>query len=339
MVSSICQLFRICTCAEPETPRELTFTQIVKIENNLGFNITGSKTIFQSAADLDSSTYYPKDLKARTDVNRWFLWEASVWFPSCYVYLGEPDQAIIDAQAPRWNQLASILDVQLARTKWLAGNETTIADIAVASRMHIHKASVVPLDKHSNLKYLMQETVKLPYWGKTQGAIEEALLPDGQVLAPFNYTKDVDRRAEIHLYESETSRDTHEPGDDPPEMMVHGRWPQASSFSLGMEGFSLHLFISEYDGPWEIDVSVREYGRQSGYILKTHESENDGRARFIGRTAFEDPVSKPGAKIRRSIDVRATAFFWYPFLTINHNFRTFRVSSKQIDADMGKLVR
>ncbi|KAI6712042.1 hypothetical protein JHW43_005399 [Diplocarpon mali] len=37
---------------------------------NLGFNITGSKTIFQSAADLDSSTYYPKDLKARTDVNR-----------------------------------------------------------------------------------------------------------------------------------------------------------------------------------------------------------------------------------------------------------------------------
>ncbi|KAK6579622.1 hypothetical protein PZA11_007858 [Diplocarpon coronariae] len=92
---------------------------------------------------------------------------------------GEPDQAIIDAQAPRWNQLASILDVQLARTKWLAGNETTIADIAVPSRMHIHKASVVPLDKHSNLKYLMQETVKLPYWGKTQGM---QMLPSHQII-------------------------------------------------------------------------------------------------------------------------------------------------------------
>lgn len=44
-------------------------------------------------------------------------------------------------------------------------------------------------------------------------------------------------------------------------------------------------------------------------ILKTYESEIDGRARFVGHTAFEDPTSKPDAKTRESIEIRTIAFF------------------------------
>jgi glutathione S-transferase len=101
--------------------------------------ITESNAILQYAADhSDNPQYYPKDLKHRANVNRWLLWEASVWFPSCYVYLveyvvkpllkAEPDQSIIDAEAPKWNQLAAVLETQLTKTKWLAGDEVTIAD-------------------------------------------------------------------------------------------------------------------------------------------------------------------------------------------------------------------
>jgi glutathione S-transferase len=61
------------------------------------------------------------------------LWEASTWFPSCYIYLvahvvkpllnTQPDQAAIDKEAPNWHRLASILDARLANSKWIV--ETT----------------------------------------------------------------------------------------------------------------------------------------------------------------------------------------------------------------------
>lgn len=44
-------------------------------------------------------------------------------------------------------------------------------------------------------------------------------------------------------------------------------------------------------------------------LLKTYESETDGRARFMGHTAFEDPTSPPDAPRRESIEVRTMAFF------------------------------
>ncbi len=44
-------------------------------------------------------------------------------------------------------------------------------------------------------------------------------------------------------------------------------------------------------------------------LLKTYDSETDGRARFMGHTAFEDPTSLPDAPKRESIEVRTMAFF------------------------------
>jgi glutathione S-transferase len=94
----------------------------------------------QYAADHSDSKYYPKDLKQRAQVNRWLLWEASAWFPSCYIYVVEyvvkpllgaqPDESVIAGQALNWKKLAGILDTQLAKTKWLVGDEVTIADSA-----------------------------------------------------------------------------------------------------------------------------------------------------------------------------------------------------------------
>lgn len=44
-------------------------------------------------------------------------------------------------------------------------------------------------------------------------------------------------------------------------------------------------------------------------LLKTYESETDGRARFVGHSAFEDPTSKPDAPVRESVEIRTIAFF------------------------------
>ena len=44
-------------------------------------------------------------------------------------------------------------------------------------------------------------------------------------------------------------------------------------------------------------------------LLKTYESETDGRARFLGHSAFEDPNTPPNALVRESIEIRTMAFF------------------------------
>jgi len=44
-------------------------------------------------------------------------------------------------------------------------------------------------------------------------------------------------------------------------------------------------------------------------LLKTYDSETDGRARFVGHSAFEDPTSPPDALTRESIEIRTIAFF------------------------------
>ena len=44
-------------------------------------------------------------------------------------------------------------------------------------------------------------------------------------------------------------------------------------------------------------------------MLKTYDSSTDGRARFMGHSAFEHPGTPPGAPRRESIEVRTMAFF------------------------------
>ncbi len=151
--------------------------------------LSESNAILQYAADVNgASQHYPKDLKQRADINRWMLWEAATWFPSCYVYLVEhvvkpllgaqPDASIIGKEAPNWHKLAGILDARLARSKWLAGDGVTIADIAVAAPMHLHSMQRLPLADHPNLKRWMTEGVEqLPSWKGTQAAVDNALRP------------------------------------------------------------------------------------------------------------------------------------------------------------------
>jgi hypothetical protein len=48
---------------------------------------------------------------------------------------------------------------------------------------------------------------------------------------------------------------------------------------------------------------------EQALLLKTYDSETDGRARFMGHSAFEDPTTPRDAPKRESIEVRTMAFF------------------------------
>ena len=48
---------------------------------------------------------------------------------------------------------------------------------------------------------------------------------------------------------------------------------------------------------------------QHAIMLKTYDSQTDGRARFVGHSAFIDPNTPPDAPMRESIEIRTMAFF------------------------------
>lgn len=89
----------------------------------------------------------------------------------------EPSQIALDAELPNWRKHAEILDNQLAKTKWLAGDELTIADIAVASPMHLWREQKLPIDEYKNLRRWTEQVENLESWKRTQDAVESALLP------------------------------------------------------------------------------------------------------------------------------------------------------------------
>jgi glutathione S-transferase len=143
------------------------------------FVLWESNSILQYAADQAGNTaVYPRDLKTRTDINRWMFWESAQWFPSTYVYLVEncvkpvlgaqPDAAVLEAQSANFHKLAGILDERLANNRYLTGEQVTIADIAIAAPAHLHGWQKLPLNKHPNLRrWLTQDIESLPCWKNT----------------------------------------------------------------------------------------------------------------------------------------------------------------------------
>ncbi|MGI9437074.1 MAG: glutathione S-transferase family protein [Geminicoccaceae bacterium] len=142
------------------------------------FVLWESNAILQYAADkAGARSAYPADPMTRADISRWHLWEASQWFPACYVYLVEnvvkpilndqPDAKVLADHGPTFHHLAGILEARLNGRSWLCGSEVTIADIAVAAPMHLHSYQKLPLEPYPQLTRWMARIEALPCWQKT----------------------------------------------------------------------------------------------------------------------------------------------------------------------------
>lgn len=145
-----------------------------------------SNAILQYAEDkLGSAQAYPTELKTRADINLWLFWESNAWFPSCYCYLVEncvkpllgdvTDQSVLDAEAPNFHKLASILDERLATSRFISADHPTIADVVIAAPMHLHAWQQLPLNDHKNLKRWMLEHMETQSWW-TETHVEEGFV-------------------------------------------------------------------------------------------------------------------------------------------------------------------
>ncbi len=133
--------------------------------------------IVYGAEKTGNKSAYPADAATRADIQRWLLWESSKWFAGCYVYLvenvvkpilgSEADQDVLEAHDPTFHNLAGILEARLDGRDWLSAPQVTIADIAVASPMHLHSYQKLPLDNYPALRAWMSRVEALPCWQKS----------------------------------------------------------------------------------------------------------------------------------------------------------------------------
>ena len=153
------------------------------------FILWESNAILQYAAEkVDNTSAYPSEIETRADINRWLLWESSSWFGSCYVYLVEncvkpllgdtTDQNVLANEEENFHKLATILDSRLTNSKFLCGDEPTIADVAIAAPMHLHGWAKLPLGNHSNLVRWMTENIEQCSWWMETRVEEGFTLPE-----------------------------------------------------------------------------------------------------------------------------------------------------------------
>ncbi|HEY1954057.1 MAG TPA: glutathione S-transferase family protein [Polyangiaceae bacterium] len=121
---------------------------------------------------------YPRELRARAEVNRWLAWGLNHWsvaiggitFERLWKKLvtgHDADPAQLARHEQSLHPLARVLDAHLAGRQLLAGSELTIADVAIASSLDHAAAAKLPLEPYANVRAWFERMSALPAWKNT----------------------------------------------------------------------------------------------------------------------------------------------------------------------------
>jgi len=131
------------------------------------------------ALQKPESGLLPKDERARLDVTRWQFWDLAHWDPATGGFtfenvakpqvLGimEPDKAALAKAEELFNRSAKVLDAQLAKTRYVAGDKLTVADFALGGDLAHAEAAKIPLAPYGEIRRWLAELQALPAWKKT----------------------------------------------------------------------------------------------------------------------------------------------------------------------------
>lgn len=126
------------------------------------------------------SPMYPRELRARFDAERWMDWQQATLNPAgrdaflqlIRVPADKRSAAAIAASVAATEPLLAMLDAQLARTRFLAGDQPTMADIPIACEMHRWWGLDLDHPEHPHLRRWYDGIRQLP---AARGALDIAL--------------------------------------------------------------------------------------------------------------------------------------------------------------------
>lgn len=152
----------------------------VPVLDDGGFYVTESHAIMQYLADkTPGQTLYPRELQARTRVNRWLFWSAHHFAPSVailnwehfvkpFLGLGAAEPVLVKKGEAQVTECARLLDGELAGKTWLIEDGLTLADLAVATPLMSRVHGKLPLDDFKNIAAWFARIEARDSWKRTE---------------------------------------------------------------------------------------------------------------------------------------------------------------------------
>ncbi len=120
----------------------------------------------------------PADTKARLQVEKWQFWESVHWDQACAIFAferlvkalfrNEPEsESEIARGTQMMDRLAKVLDGELGKHRYVAGDELTVADVSIGSSMCIADIARLPLEPYRSIQRWREDLKSLPAWKKT----------------------------------------------------------------------------------------------------------------------------------------------------------------------------
>ncbi|QXC55822.1 glutathione S-transferase N-terminal domain-containing protein [Vibrio mimicus] len=133
----------------------------------------GDFAVFESGAILiylaeKTGKFLPQETKARSRVIQWLMFQMGGVGPMMgqanvfYRYFPEKIQPAIERYQKEGRRLFEVMDGQLSKTAYLAGEEYTIADIATYPWVRIHEWSGISIDGLTHLQRWMNNISTRP---------------------------------------------------------------------------------------------------------------------------------------------------------------------------------
>jgi glutathione S-transferase len=152
---------------------------MVPVLEDEGFILTESHAIMLYLADkIPGHTAYPRDARARADINRWVFWNAQHFQPTISIFVwenlikgmigqGPADPVQIRRGEDLLERYAPVLDAHLASRGWVCGEGVTLADLAIGATLLAAVPANVPLARYRDLLTWFARVQALEAWKET----------------------------------------------------------------------------------------------------------------------------------------------------------------------------
>jgi glutathione S-transferase len=163
---------------ECKTPEHMAMNPNGKVPvlKDGNFSLWESNAIMCYVAAKDPNhRLLPVNPTERAKVDQWLFWQTAHLSPSlgklAYEYVwkarlgqGGPDEAAITAAMPEIERYLKVLDTTLAKSKWVAGSDLTVADFACAAAFMTRDSIKLNLTPYSHVTTWLNAVESRPSW-------------------------------------------------------------------------------------------------------------------------------------------------------------------------------
>lgn len=127
--------------------------------------------------------WLPREARDRIALTKWLHWDSNHWDPTCTIFiferiikpvlnLGETSAVEIARGEEHFNRLASVLNGQLEKHRFVTGDALSIADFSLGAPLTVAERAGYPLENYRAIQRWHADLSSLPAWQKAVALAE-----------------------------------------------------------------------------------------------------------------------------------------------------------------------